>query len=116
MHADTHKGNMLYHDGKIRLIDFSFCAFGHFMFDLGICFSDMKESLHRVFLESYQNLRTLPDDHQRLIEGFFVGSMVGTFSYWVANLQAQGMLATKVPQIARDYAAKFNREEYFWFS
>jgi hypothetical protein len=76
----------------------------------------MKESLHRVFLESYQNLRTLPDDHQRLIEGFFVGSMVGTFSYWVANLQAQGMLATKVPQIARDYAAKFNREEYFWFS
>jgi Ser/Thr protein kinase RdoA (MazF antagonist) len=116
MHADTHKGNMLYHDGKIRLIDFSFCAFGNFMFDLGICFSDMKESLHRAFLEGYQSLRTLPDDHQRLIEGFFVGSMVGTFSYWVDNPHAQEILATKAPQIAKDYAAKFNRGEYFWFS
>jgi Ser/Thr protein kinase RdoA (MazF antagonist) len=115
MHADTHKGNMLYYDGVIRLIDFSFCAFGNFMFDLGVCFSDMKESLHRAFLEGYRSLRPLPDDHQRLIEGFFVGSMVGTFSYWVANAQAQEMLATKFPQIARDYAAKFNRGEYFWF-
>jgi Ser/Thr protein kinase RdoA (MazF antagonist) len=116
MHADTHKGNMLYHDGKIRLIDFSFCAFGNFMFDLGICFSDMKESLHRAFLAGYQSLRPLPDDHQRLIEGFFVGSMVGTFSYWVANPHTQEILVRKVPQIARDYAVKFNRGEYFWFS
>jgi Ser/Thr protein kinase RdoA (MazF antagonist) len=116
MHADAHKGNMLYHDGEIRLIDFSFCAFGNFMFDLGVCFSDMKESLHRAFLDGYQSLRALPDDHQRLIEGFFVGSMVGTFSFWVANPLAQEILATKVPQIARDYAAKFNRGESFWFS
>jgi Ser/Thr protein kinase RdoA (MazF antagonist) len=116
MHADTHKGNMLYHDGEIQLIDFSFCAFGNFMFDLGICCSDMKESLHRAFLEGYQSLRTLPDDHQRLIEGFFVGSMVGTFSYWVANPHMQELLVTKVPQIAGDYAAKFNRGEHFWFS
>jgi Ser/Thr protein kinase RdoA (MazF antagonist) len=115
MHADTHKGNMLCHDGKIRLIDFSFCAFGNFMFDLGVCFSDMKESLHQAFLEGYQSLRNLPDDHQRLIEGFFVGSMVGTFSYWVANPHAQEALATKVPLIARDFSAKFNRGEHFWF-
>jgi hypothetical protein len=66
-------------------------------------------------LEGYQGLRTLPDVHQRLIEGFFVGSMVGTFSYWLANPRAQGILATKVPQIARDYAARFNRGEHFWF-
>jgi Ser/Thr protein kinase RdoA (MazF antagonist) len=115
MHADAHKGNMLYHDGRIRLIDFSFCAFGNFTFDLGVCLSDMKESLHRACLEGYQGLRTLPDVHQRLIEGFFVGSMVGTFSYWLANPRAQGILATKVPQIARDYAARFNRGEHFWF-
>lgn len=115
MHADTHKGNMLYYEGKIRLIDFSFCAFGNFMFDVGICFSDMKERLHQAFLEGYQSLRPLPDDHQRLIEGFFVGSMVGTFSHWVTNPHAQEILATKTAQIAREYAAKFNRGEPFWF-
>jgi Ser/Thr protein kinase RdoA (MazF antagonist) len=116
MHADTHKGNMLYHDGAIRLIDFSFCAFGNFMFDLGVCFSDMKKRLHPACLDGYQSLRALPDGHQRLIEGFFVGSMVGTFSFWVANPKTQEILAAKFPQIARDYAAKFNRGEHFWFT
>ena len=116
LHADAHKGNMLYDDGQIRLIDFSFCAFGHYLFDLGICFSDMKEELHGAFLGGYQGLRGLPDDYQTLVEGFFVGSMVGTFSFWVANPRAQELLAKKVPQIARDYAARFNRGERFWFS
>ena len=115
IHADTHKGNMLYHEGKIRLIDFSFCSYGNYMFDLGVCFSDMKECLHRYFLEGYQGLRNLPDNYERLIEGFFVGSVVGTFSYWVGNPHSQEILTMKVPQIARDYAAKFNRGEYFWF-
>jgi Ser/Thr protein kinase RdoA (MazF antagonist) len=115
MHADAHKGNMLLQDGEIRLIDFSFCAFGNFMFDLGVCFSDMKESLHRDFLEGYQSLRALPDGHQRLIEGFFIGSVVGTFSYWVTNPYAKEKLATKAAEIARNYAAKFNRGEYSWF-
>jgi Ser/Thr protein kinase RdoA (MazF antagonist) len=116
MHADVHKGNMLYHEGEIRLIDFSFCALGNFMFDLGICLSDMKESRHRAFLEGYQSLRALPAGHPRLIEGLFVGSMVGTFSFWVENPRAQEILARKVPQIARDYAARFNRGEHFWFA
>jgi len=116
IHADAHKGNMLFHRGDIRLIDFSFCAMGNFMFDLGVCFSDMKPVLHQAFLEAYQSLRELPDDYPRLIEGFFVGSMVGTFSFWIANPRTQEILKTKFPQIARDYAAKFNRGESFWFS
>jgi Ser/Thr protein kinase RdoA (MazF antagonist) len=115
MHTDAHKGNMLYHDGAIRLIDFSFCAFGNYMFDLGICLADMQERLHPAFLHGYRSWRALPDGHSRLIEAFFVGSMVGTFSFWVANPRAQKLLATKVPQIARDYAARFNRGEPFWF-
>jgi Ser/Thr protein kinase RdoA (MazF antagonist) len=116
IHADAHKGNLLYHAGEIRLIDFSFCAWGNFMFDVGICLSDMKKELHPVFLKSYKDLRSLPDGYQKLIEGFFIGGMVGTFTYWVSNPHAQELLATKVPQIARDYAAKFNRGEYFWFT
>ncbi len=115
IHADAHKGNLLYHAGEIRLIDFSFCAWGDFMFDVSICLSDMNKQLHPAFVKSYQDLRSLPDGYRELIEGFFIGGMVGTFSYWVSDPRAQGLLAAKVPQIARDYAAKFNRGEYFWF-
>jgi Ser/Thr protein kinase RdoA (MazF antagonist) len=115
LHADAHKGNMLYDDDQMRLIDFSFCAFGHYLFDLGICLSDTRQELHGDFLEGYQGLRALPDGYQAWIEGFFVGSMVGTFSFWIANPRAQELLANKVPQIARDYASRFNRGECFWF-
>ncbi|MDP6514650.1 MAG: phosphotransferase [SAR202 cluster bacterium] len=116
MHSDTHKGNMLHHDGAIRLIDFSFSSFGNFMFDLSVSFSDMKPELRGAFLDGYQRLRNLPDDHESLVEGFFVGGMVGTFSYWVDNPNAQDRLKTLAPEIARDYAARFNRGERFWFS
>jgi Ser/Thr protein kinase RdoA (MazF antagonist) len=116
MHADAHKGNMLIANGEIRLIDFSFCAFGNFMFDLGVCLSDMKPNLHATFLQGYQSLRILPENYRKLVEGFFVGSVVGTFSFWVQNPQAQELLLNKFPQIARNYAAKFNQGEYFWFS
>lgn len=86
------------------------------MFDLGICLADMKEPLHEAFLDGYQSLRPLPAGYARLIEGFFVGSMVGTFCYWVDNPRAQALLARKVPQIARDYAVKYNRGQPFWFT
>ena len=46
-----------------------------------------------------------------MIEGFFVGSIVGTFSYWVANPNVQEILVGKVPQVTRDDAVKFNRNE-----
>jgi Ser/Thr protein kinase RdoA (MazF antagonist) len=116
IHADPHKGNMLYHEGKIRLIDFSFCAFGNYMFDLGICLGDMKEELHWFCLEGYRSVRELPINYQKLIEGFFLGSIIGTFSFWVSNPLAQEILAKKVPQIIKDFATKFNQRKRFWFS
>jgi Ser/Thr protein kinase RdoA (MazF antagonist) len=115
MHADMHKGNMLLHQDQIRLIDFSFCAFGNFMFDLAVCMSDMKKELHPAFLAGYQSLRPLPAGYQSLIEGFFVGSMVGTFSYWVPDPVATVLLARKVPQIIEEYAMKYNQGAHFWF-
>lgn len=115
MHADTHKGNMLIHEGKIRMIDFSFCAFGNYMFDLGICFSDMKAELHHSCLQGYQSVRKLPENYRQLVEGFFIGSVVGTFSFWVANPATQEILSRKLPAITRDFAARFNQNERFWF-
>lgn len=115
MHADAHKGNMIINAGNIHLIDFSFCAFGNFMFDLGICLSDMKPELHASCLKGYRSLRDLPENYQQLIEGFFLGSVIGTFSFWVANPNNHEILFAKVPQIVNQFAKKFNQDERFWF-
>jgi Ser/Thr protein kinase RdoA (MazF antagonist) len=116
LHGDLHKGNFLYHQGEMRLIDFSFCAIGNFMLDLGICFSDMNPALYPAFLKSYQGFMSLPPDYAILIEGFFLGSMVGSFSFWIDLPEAQEEFVRKVPLIAQEFAAKFNRDERFWFT
>jgi Ser/Thr protein kinase RdoA (MazF antagonist) len=115
LHGDLHKGNMLYHNGEIKLIDFSFASMGNYMFDLGICLSDMRAGLRPIFLVNYDRLFPLPRNYPRLIEGFFVGSFVGTFAHWVDNPDAQEILVQRVPYIASEYAARFNRDERFWF-
>jgi Ser/Thr protein kinase RdoA (MazF antagonist) len=114
LHGDLHKGNFLYRAGEIRLIDFSMCCTGNFMFDLGICFSDMNPALHPFFLEGYRQYMHLPFNYAFMIEAFFIGSMLGTFSFWIDNPAAQEDLVRKAPLIAQDYAAKFNRDERFW--
>src|SRR5688572_20183166 len=116
VHGDLHKGNFLYHQGQMRLIDFSYCAIGNFMLDLGICFSDMHPAFYPLFLKSYQHFMALPPDHAVLIEAFFLGSMVASFSFWIDLPEAQEEFVRKVPFIAQEYAAKFNRDERFWFT
>lgn len=116
LHGDLHKGNFLFHEGQMRLIDFSFCAIGNFMLDLGICFSDMHPRLHPLFLESYQRFMPLPPNYGALIEAFFLGSMVGSFSFWIDLPEVQEEFVRKVPLIAQEFAVKFNRYERFWFT
>lgn len=116
MHADAHKGNLLHEDGRIHLIDFSFCAFGCFMFDLGVAMSDMKPSLHPAFLGGYRGVRPLPEGHAELVEGLCVGSLVGTLSYWAGNPRARELLVRKAPELTRMFAVPFNRGVRFWFA
>jgi Ser/Thr protein kinase RdoA (MazF antagonist) len=116
LHGDLHKGNLLYDQGRMRLIDFSFCALGNFMLDLGICFSDMNPVFHPVFLKSYQRFMPLPLNYPMLIEGFFLGSMVGSFSFWIDLPEAQEEFVRKVPFITQEFAARFNRDQRFWFA
>jgi hypothetical protein len=91
-------------------------AIGNYMFDLGVCFSDMNPALHPVFLESYREWMPLPSNYERLIEAFFLGGMVMTFSFWVRLPEMQEELVHKIPLIAQEYAARFNRDERFWFT
>lgn len=115
IHGDLHRGNFLYREGEISLIDFSLCAFGHFMYDLGTCLSNIQPSLHPIFLSNYSRFFPLPKNYEQLIEGFFIASYAVTFSFWLDNPEAQEALVQRVPYIAREYALKFNRDERFWF-
>jgi Ser/Thr protein kinase RdoA (MazF antagonist) len=115
LHSDLHRGNFLLHRGKIRLIDFSMSGFGHFAYDLGTCLSNVRTAYHPIFLEHYKRYFPLPGGQERLIEAYFLGSYVVTFSLWISDADSQETLIQRVPFIAREYATRFNREEPFWF-
>lgn len=115
IHGDPYKGNFIYKDGQLALIDFSLSAFGYPLFDLALALSDTREDLRPLLLAEYQNQMKLPVHWQTLLEGLYLASMVGTFSFWINSPEAQEELIRRVPLIAREYAAKFNYDERFWF-
>ncbi len=116
LHGDLHRGNFLLQRGKIKLIDFSMSGFGHYAYDLGMCLSNIRTTYHPIFLENYTHYSPLPKGYERLIEAYFLGSSVVTFALWISDAESQETLIQRVPLIAREFAARFNNEEHFWFA
>jgi Ser/Thr protein kinase RdoA (MazF antagonist) len=116
LHGDLHRGNFLLQHGKIKLIDFSMSAFGHFAYDLGTCLSNVRIAYHPIFLENYTRCFPLVQGYERLVEGYFLGSSVVTFALWISDVESQEALIQRVPLIAREFAARFNNDEHFWFA
>lgn len=115
LHGDLHRGNFLLHNGQIRLIDFSMCAFGHYAYDLATCLSNARTAFHPILLDNYAQFAPLPPGCERLLEGYFLASYIATFSLWVSDIKSQETFIQRVAYIAREYAARFNRDERFWF-
>jgi len=116
IHGDAHKGNFIFDQGRLSLIDFSLSAFGYTLFELAIALSDTREDLRPLVLAEYQKHMKLPANWQRLLEGLYIASMIGTFSFWINSPEAQETLVRRVPLIAQEYAAKFNYDERFWLN
>jgi hypothetical protein len=76
----------------------------------------VRTAYHHVFLERYAQYHSLPRGSERLIEGYFLGSSVVTFALWISDIESQEALIQRVPLIAREFAARFNNEEHFWFT
>lgn len=83
LHGDFSCGNCIVHRGEIRPIDFDWCRFGHFLADVGWCFAvnPMSPTLCRAFLNGYEQQHSLPDDHLRKIESFFIESCIRLLSW-----------------------------------
>jgi Ser/Thr protein kinase RdoA (MazF antagonist) len=114
IHGDIYKGNLLWHAGELRLIDFSSCALAPYLLDVAICLSDMRADLRGRFLEAYQQISPLPHGYQPFLQALYLGSVVAAFARRLADPEAQEAIVHRFPILAREYAAKFNRGEDFW--
>lgn len=116
IHGDLHRGNFLVYRHQLRLIDFSMAGFGHFAYDLATCLSNVRSAHHPIFMERYTQNFPLAHGYEPLVEAYFIASSIVTFALWINDAASQETLVRRVPYIAQEYAARFNRDEHFWFS
>jgi len=86
VHIDMYLENVLFKNGEPRVIDFEDCGFGYYLYDLGIIFSQWMWQptmgwFRPVFLESYNEIRTLSDEQIKYID-LFIGTRFADFTLW----------------------------------
>ena len=108
IHADLHVGNFLVHGGEVVPIDFSFCGFGHYLFDVSVCLAGGLKPNHRLdFLRGYRSQRPLPESDLRLVEAYALAGRVSYFAYQIENPTERRWLEGRIPQVAEGVCLKF---------
>jgi Ser/Thr protein kinase RdoA (MazF antagonist) len=75
IHADLHQTNYLFHKGRVGVIDFDDCGFGHWLYDLAVtlyCLQDHPEfaDLRRAFLAGYRSCHPLAMEKEAYLGTF----------------------------------------------
>lgn len=69
IHADLQLGNMVVNNDNPCLIDFGFCGFGYYVFDLGSAATSFPSELRQTFLQGYSSKASFSFDDLKYIEG-----------------------------------------------
>ncbi len=69
IHADMQLGNIVLNNGNPCIIDFAFCGFGYYFFDLGSAVTVFPSELRQTFLQGYSSKASFTFDDVRFIEG-----------------------------------------------
>jgi len=89
IHADISPGsNILFWRGEARPIDFDDCAFGYWMFDIGVGLAPCSTrpdwpGLREAFKTGYESVRALPESQWRFLE-LFVSAWYAFEIFWAA--------------------------------
>jgi Ser/Thr protein kinase RdoA (MazF antagonist) len=112
IHADLHMGNILVQDGaaqpSIVPIDFSFCGFGHYLFDLSVCLTGgLNQALRPAFLKGYRARRPLAESALGVAEAFNLASRLSYFAYQIDNPAERAWLQRRLSDVVANDCARF---------
>jgi Ser/Thr protein kinase RdoA (MazF antagonist) len=111
-HNDLHVGNFLVNQGQVIPIDFSFCGFAHYLFDISIPLAGgMKASLRPIFLDGYNSIRPLVQADIRVIEAYALAGRISYYAYQIDNPAEHDWLRRRIPQMLENEGAALLRRE-----
>jgi Ser/Thr protein kinase RdoA (MazF antagonist) len=120
VHADLHVGNFLvngaYGNALIIPIDFSFCGFGHYLFDVSVCLAGgLKPSLVPAFMTGYRSVRPLPEGDLRAVEAYALTGRLSYYAYQIDNTAERPWLQRRIPEVVKNEVSPFLRGQHILF-
>lgn len=116
IHADLIPSNIIFHGKEARPIDFGACGFGFYLFDLGWSFSYIHPLFRNQLLQSYTKQFTLPENHIKLLEGFFIAGQLETMHFWLGLPDSHEWLPEHISKLANREVQAYVNNESFLFS
>jgi Ser/Thr protein kinase RdoA (MazF antagonist) len=120
VHADLHVGNFLVScaatNALIIPIDFSFCGFGHYLFDVSVCLAGgLKPSLVPAFMTGYRSVRPLPEQDLRAVEAYALIGRLSYYAYQIDNTAERSWLQRRIPEAVNNEVSRFLRGQPILF-
>ena len=90
IHGDLLLQNILFHEGEVRALDFEYCGWGYYLYDLTPILWQLKPQarypeLEQALWDGYTSIRPLSSRHRELLETFIAGRQVASMRWVVAN-------------------------------
>jgi len=97
-------------------IDFSFCGFGHYLFDVSVCLAGgLKASLVPAFLTGYRSVCLLPDEDLRAVEAYALTGRLSYYADQIDNPAERPWLQRRIPEVAQNEVTRFLHGERILF-
>ena len=105
IHADMLAQNILFHEGEARALDFEYCGWGYFLYDLTPLLWLLKsdrvqdyQELEDAMWEGYTSVKPQPEGYRDLLDVFIAGRHLASCRWLAVNLNHPAVRGT-VPQL-----------------
>lgn len=115
IHGDLNECNYISNDNEIFLIDFSRCGFGYYLYDIAQTLMHLSDENRRRFIKGYKNIYSLPNDYEKLIEGFFVLSVIDNMLFLSSNPEEYDHIKNMVNYLCDYVISKYKNNDRFIF-
>lgn len=97
IHADLHRGNVIFQNNEPYPIDFGRCGFGYHLYDITQAIMGLHPPQRAFFIEGYSVVRKLEDDAVSKLESFLVIAIIEAYSFYAESASDMEMLIEDQP-------------------
>lgn len=116
IHADLQLGNVIIHNERLHLIDFSLAGFGYYLFDIGSASYIVPSELRSKLLAGYSSRRSFTDADLRYVEAFMLMDAFISYMFFIHDEQRNGWIKTHADDVCATLCQDFLAGKPVYFS